>query len=148
MNIVEYIFPPFFIGLFVFVIYLLSRKGWSDLVNMYQFDSDFQGHRFGVISAGINGVNYNNCLILKYNEQGFYLRPAFIFRLFHKPVFIPWEEIKVIRDKQILFIKLKELIIGDPAVAIMQMKHSTFLKIEQETYLKNFLNRNNVRSNF
>lgn len=148
MNNFGYIFLLFFIGIFVFVIYFLSRKGWSDLVNMYQFDGVFQGHRFGVISAGINGVNYNNCLILKYNEQGFYLRPTFIFRLFHKPVFIPWGEIKVIRDKQILFIKLKELIIGDPAVAIMQMKNSTFLKIEQVTYLKNFSNRNNVRSNF
>ena len=147
MNGFGYIFPFFFIGMFVFVIYFLSRKGWSDLVNMYQFDGVFQGQRFGVISAGINGVNYNNCLVFKYNEQGFYLRPTLLFRLFHKAVFIPWGEIKDIRDKQILFIKLKELVIGDPAIAIMQMKYSTFEKIGQATYLKNFLDRNKRQTN-
>ena len=142
MNDLGYIFPFFFIGMFVIVIYFLSRKGWSDLVNMYQFDGVFQGQRFGIISVGINGVNYNNCLVLKHNEKGFHLRPILIFRLFHKAVFIPWGEIKDIREKQILFIKIKELVIGDPAIAIMQMKDSTFSKIEQATYLKNFSDLN------
>jgi len=105
--------------------------GWSDLVDRYQYDGIFQGKRFGIISAAINGVNYNNCLVLKYNEHGFYLRPILVFRLFHRAIFIPWREIKVVRDKKVLFIQLKELVIGDPVIAIMRMKHSTFARIAQ-----------------
>jgi len=126
-----YLFPFFFVGMFVFVMFILSKKGWSDLANRYQFDGVFQGNRYGIISAAINGVNYNNCLMLKYNEQGFYLRPILVFRLFHKAVFIPWREIKDTRDKKVLFVQLKELVIGDPAIAIMQMRYSTFEKINQ-----------------
>jgi len=126
-----YLFPVFFVGMFVFIMFILSKKGWSDLANRYQFDGVFQGNRYGIISAAINGVNYNNCLMLKYNELGFYLRPILVFRLFHKAVFIPWREIKDTRDKKVLFVQLKELVIGDPAIAIMQMRYSTFEKINQ-----------------
>ena len=136
-----YLFPIFFVGMFVFVIFFLSKKGWSDLAGRYHFVGVFNGERFGVISAVINGVNYNNCLLLKYNEEGFYLRPIFVFRLFHEPVFIPWKEIINIRDKKILFVQLKELVIGDPAIAIMQIKSSTFAKMEQRTLLNTFLDR-------
>lgn len=128
-----YLFPVFFIGMFVFVIFFLSKKGWSDLAGQYQFEGNFEGDRVGIISAAINGVNYNNCLLLKYNHEGFYLRPVFIFRLFHKPILVPWKEIKNIRDKKLLFVQLKELVIGQPAVAIIQMRQSTFSKIAHMT---------------
>ncbi len=128
-----YLFPVFFIGMFVFVIFFLSKKGWSDLARQYQFEGSFEGDRVGIISAAINGVNYNNCLLLKYNHEGFYLRPVFIFRLFHKPILVPWKEIKDIRDKKLLFLQLKELVVGQPAVAIIQMRLSTFSKIEHMT---------------
>ena len=133
MNDLPYLFPVFFIGMFVFVLFFLSRKGWSDLAKEYQFDNLFEGERVGIISAAVNGVNYNNCLLLKYNDEGFYLRPVFIFRLFHKPLFIPWKAIKDIRDKKILFVQLKELVIGEPTIAIMQMRKPTFSKIERMT---------------
>jgi hypothetical protein len=131
MNYLPYLFPLFFISMFVFVLFILSKKGWSDLANEYQFEDFFEGERVGVISAAVNGVNYNNCLLLKYNGEGFYLRPVFIFRLFHKPLFIPWKAIKDIRDKKMLFVQQKELVIGDPTIAIMQMRKPTFSKIER-----------------
>lgn len=136
MNDLPYLFPFFFIGIFVFVLFFLSKKGWSQLANEYRFDNSFEGERVGIISAAINGVNYNNCLLLKYNDEGFYLRPVFIFRLFHKPLFIPWKVIKDIRDKKILFVQLKELRIGEPTIAIMQMRKTAFSKIERMVTLK------------
>jgi hypothetical protein len=120
----------------VFVLFFLSKKGWSDLAKEYQFDNSFDGERVGVISATINGVNYNNCLLLKYNDEGFYLRPVFIFRLFHKPLFIPRKAIRDIGDKKILFVQLKELVIGEPTIAIMQMRKPTFAKMERMAVLK------------
>lgn len=128
---IMYLFPVFFAGMFTFVLFILSRKGWVDLADKYECKGHFRGDRVGIISAGINGVSYNNCLLLKYNNEGFYIRPIFIFRLFHKPLFIPWKEIQAIRDKQIIFVKLKELVIGNPAIALLQLGGSTFLKIEK-----------------
>lgn len=126
-----YIFPFFFVGIFVLAMYVLSKRGWSDLVSRYPFYGVFQGVRIGITSAGINGLSYNNCLVLRFNEQGFYLKTILVFRLFHKPIFIPWGEIKDIRDKDILFIQLKELVIGNPAIAIIQLRNKDFEKIGQ-----------------
>src|SRR4051812_15186749 len=136
MNDLGYLLPVFFIAMFVLVLFILSKKGWTDLANEYHFDGSFHGKRIGIISATINGVNYNNCLLLKYNEEGFYLRPIFIFRIFHKPILIPWKDIKDVRDKKILFVQVKELVIGAPAIAIMQMRIATFSKIERMMNLK------------
>lgn len=136
MKDLVYLFPVFLIGMFVFVSFSLSKKGWSDLAARYQFDGVFKGERVGIISAAINGVNYKNCLVLKYNNEGFYLRPLFVFRLFHKPLLIPWKAIKDIRDKKIFFIQLTELVIGEPAIAILQMKKSTFTHMETMAYSK------------
>ena len=129
MKEFSYLFPFLFAGMFVLVIYVLSRRGWSDLVSKYQYMDVFTGERVGIISASINGVNYSKCLLLQYNSHGIYLKPVFIFRLFHPPVVIPWKEIKAVRDKKMLFVTVKELVVGDPAVAIIQMKPATVEKL-------------------
>ena len=135
MSNFVFLFPIFFIGMAVGAMYVLARKAWWGLAANYPFDRDFEGHRFGIISAYINGVNYNNCLLLKHNEQGFYLRPIFPFRLFHKGVLIPWQDIAAIRDRKVLFVSIKEIEIGSPLVATIKMKLSTFKRIEQATML-------------
>jgi len=124
-----YVFPFLFVGMFFLVIFILSRRGWTDLASKYQYTDIFTGERVGIISANINGVNYSNCLLLQYNQQGMYLVPVFIFRLFHPPIVIPWKEIKTVRDKKMLFVSLKELVVGDPAVAFIQMKPATVQKL-------------------
>ena len=104
--------------------------GWADLQAKYETTDQFIGNRIGIISISINSMNYNNSIILKYNEEGIYLRPVLLFRIFHKPILIPWKEIIEVRDKKILFLDLKELIIGNPFVAKLMMRKSTFNKIE------------------
>jgi hypothetical protein len=138
MNDFAYLFPLFFILMFVGVLFVTSKKGWSDLAAVYRFDSSFEGRSIGLISLYINGAAYKNCLVLKYDHEGFYLRPVFVFRLFHRPLFVPWKDIKDIRSKKVVFTDLTELVIGNPAIALMQMKRSTFEKLEQATYLRMF----------
>ena len=104
--------------------------GWADLEAKYETSDPFIGNRIEIISISINSMNYNNTIILKYNDVGIYLRPVLIFRIFHKPILIPWKEIIDVRDKRILFWNLKELIIGNPSVAKLIMRKSTFAKIE------------------
>lgn len=126
----EYVFVLFFIGMLITVLYLLSKKGWADLTAKYQSDEPFIGTRVGLISASINNVYYKNSLVLRYNGDGIYLRPIFPFRLFHKPVLIPWKEIKEVRTKKYFFSTYKQLIVGNPFVAIIEMPNWAFLKIE------------------
>src|SRR5436190_2273872 len=130
MSYFGYFFPFFFISMWVLVVFIISKMGWADLVTNYQSDAAFIGERVGLISASINSANYKNSLILKYNEEGIYLRPILLFRLFHKPVLIPSSEIKEVRSKKILFFTFKELIVGDPFVAIIGLKETVFRKIE------------------
>lgn len=113
------------------VTYILSKVGWEDLAQKFRTDKSFEGRRLGITSIGINGASYRNSIVLKFNRKGIYLRPILFFRLFHPPVLIPWEEIKQVRDKRILIINLKELVIGDPFIAMITMKASTFDKIRR-----------------
>jgi hypothetical protein len=115
---------------------MISKMGWSKLADRYETNLPFEGTRVGIISATINGVSYKNSLILRYNQDGLYLRPTFLFRLFHKPLFIPWMEIKSVRERKMIFVTWKELVIGEPFVGIIGMSASAFSNIEQ--YLMNF----------
>lgn len=125
-----FILPFVFIGMWTLVTYIISRMGWSNLIDKYLYQDHFIGERVGIISASINSANYKNSLILKYNEDGFYLRPMFLFRLFHPPVLIPWKEIKEVRTNKVLFSTTKQLIIGNPFVAMITLNENTFKKIE------------------
>ena len=131
MLFIPFLFTFLFVGMWVFIVYFLSNSAWVHLVAKFKFTDQFVGKRIGIISARINYVNYNNSLILYYNEKGFYLKPVFIFKLFHPPIFIPWNEVQDIYDKKILFFKYKELwVIGHPNYTSITISDSTFKKLE------------------
>lgn len=127
-----YVFPVFFLGMFVLISYFISKMGWIRLAEKYKAVEGFQGERVGfLVSASVNSGNYSNAIILKYNYEGIYLKTAVMFRAFHPPVLIPWSEIKEVRDRKFFFTKMKELVIGDPFVAILTLKESVYSKIEK-----------------
>lgn len=134
------LFAVLFVSIFFLVLFIITQRGWNRLVRKYHYSAEFDGTNFGVISAMINGVNYRNCLVVKYDDRGIYIKPVFMFRLIHKPVFIPFDEIKSIRDIKLFFIKYKELHIGEPGVAKMQIQESIFRKLEQAVFPGGTLN--------
>jgi len=140
MSFFGYIFPFLFAGIWILINYIISKMAWADLVKNYETEASFSGHRVGIISASINGISYNNALILRFNEEGIYLRPVWVFRLFHKPVLIPWKEIKEVRDRKFFFFNLKEIIVGNPFVAKITMRKSTFSLIENNLLQYSFKN--------
>jgi len=132
MNLFALLFPVLFIGMFILIAYIVSRTGWVRLVEKYKAVEGFQGERVGfLISASVNSGNYNNMIILKYNYEGIYLKTGIIFRAFHPPVLIPWSEIKEVRERKIFFTNMKELVVGDPFVAIITLKASVYNRIEK-----------------
>ena len=120
------IFPFAFAVIWIVVNFILSRFGWYDLAKYYRYDASFEGTNAGIISSNISGINYNNILNLRYNKEGFYLKTIFLFRLFHPPIFIPWKEIKNVKEGSFIFFRYKELSIGEPEVAKIRLKLVTF----------------------
>ena len=92
INYKPFLFPVYFIALWCFILWILS-SAWRRLAAQYHHPQEFQGEFLRFRSAIINLSNYNGILNLGMNRQGLYLVPMAIFRPFHKPLFIPWEEI-------------------------------------------------------
>ncbi len=124
-----YLFPFFFAGMWLLATFLISRFGWAALAEKYEAFTDFTGKRIGIIYAKINLVEYRNVLVLKYNEQGIYLRPIILFRTFHKPIMIPWQEIMSVKVKKTWLSRTVELTIGDPRVAVITLSESLFRRL-------------------
>ncbi len=135
MTNLSYFFPILFVGMWILVTFIISKFGWADLAAKYKVEDTFIGSRIGIISASINSANYRNAIILKYNEEGIYLKTIFLFRLFHDPILIPWKEIKEVRGKKFLFFNPKQLIVGSPFVATITISSSTFSKFETDYLL-------------
>jgi hypothetical protein len=122
---------PLVILLFLpLTVLMLSRLGWTALAAKYRSNDVIAGTRVGMISAAVNTANYKNSLVLKYNDEGMYLRPVFVFRLFHPPVFIPWREIVEVNEKSVLRGETRELVVGEPEVARITVLETTFRTLE------------------
>jgi hypothetical protein len=124
-----YAFPFLFVGMWTLVTFMISKAGWSSLAEKYSHPEPFIGTRIGLISASINSARYNNSLILKYNEVGMYLKPIILFRAFHKPILIPWNDITKIKSKQIIFSKFKVLSVGRPNLVELGITEKLFEKL-------------------
>ena len=111
-------FPFFFIGLFVFVLFILSRKDWSDLAREFRFDNHFKGKRVRVVSISINCVNYNNSLVLQYNEEGSIYDPFYPTAFFTSRYLFLGKESSLLEAKKILFVYLKEMVSGRPLLSL------------------------------
>jgi hypothetical protein len=121
------IFPVFFLTLWCFILWILSF-GWRKLAAYYHHPLQIQGEVLRFQSARINSVNYNGVINLGLQERGLYLVPMVLFRPFHKPLFIPWEEIIAQPFKRALyqgyFLQFRSI----PGVRF-ELPHYTFDKI-------------------
>ncbi len=88
-------FPIFFVGLWVFITFIISRVGgWSTLAEHYRTQQPFFGTMIRFQAAQFrHGTNYNGGLNFGANSDGLYLVPLAIFRSFHPPLLIPWSDI-------------------------------------------------------
>lgn len=127
----SFLFPFFFIGVWIFATYIIANMAWNDLVEHYRAPDHVEGKRIGINSLSINSVNYKNSIVLTYNEVGLYMKPILLFRLFHEPLLIPWTEMRVVRTKKILFTAYTEVSVGTPTSTILLLKEKTFNQFQQ-----------------
>lgn len=95
-------FAVYFVGLWCCICYSLSWiGGWHALAQRYRCASDFSGERWRFRSGKMRwNASFSNCLTLGANRDGLYLAVVFLFRPGQPPLFIPWSEITVQRERR------------------------------------------------
>ena len=95
-----FLFPVFFVAMWVLVSRIISWMGWSAFVARFAFDRQVppDATRYGSQSLMIGdklfrAASYNNCMNIWVDQRGLYLRPQLIFRLFHPLIHIRWDQV-------------------------------------------------------
>jgi hypothetical protein len=79
--------------------------GWASLAGQYRCLEPFSGSRWNFQCGQFRWfASYNNCLTIGADTRGLFLWVFPLFRVAHPPLFIPWREISVARQK-VLWIK-------------------------------------------
>ncbi len=126
-----FLFPLFFVVLWGFVMLVLAKMGgWSKIAQLFAFSGSFAGDLYRFQSASFGFTNYGNCLNVGVNDIGLYMVPFFLFRSFHKPLFIPWNYICAEKRKVWLFERVRLTVTEVPGVHI-DISKGLFQKMER-----------------
>lgn len=96
--------PLFYIILLLPVIWFLIAylscecSGWKLLERRYLATYPYIGTYENPFIALIGIFKYGGILKIAYNREGLYLDTNFFYKPFHKPLFIPWDQISFSRE--------------------------------------------------
>lgn len=101
------IFPVYFIGMWSFVLWLLSRiGGWAKMAEKYRAQACPEGPLYRWRSMQIRPfMNYNSSLDVTLSPQGVHMVPFVMFRIGHEPLLIPWSCVGPLEETNFLFFK-------------------------------------------
>lgn len=117
--LLPFLFPVFFIGMWVFVLLLVAMLGgWSRLAEYYRTQTRFEGQTWRFRSGRFGWAGYNGCLTLGANHEGLYLAVFPLFRVGHPPLFIPWYDITTTEKKGFLSAYLEFKFTKAPSVRL------------------------------
>jgi hypothetical protein len=85
------------------VVWLISRVGWASFATTWATTNPPTGKLYSLVSARVGLGNYSNSLQVFVNEKGIFLEPLWVFKVGHKRLFIPWEDISAISANTILW---------------------------------------------
>ena len=66
---------------------------WSAIASEYRAWDAFEGKLWRSQRGGIGMTNYGNSLHVGANDRGLHLSVIFLLRLWHPPLFVPWDDI-------------------------------------------------------
>jgi hypothetical protein len=117
------VFPIFFVGLWLFVVTILSAVGgWAALAGRYPALAEPSGEAYRNSSGSLwrapLPVNYNYILLVHVGDDGIGLATHWPFRHRHPPLLIPWQAIAECRRFSFLFMSGADLRLHDPRLRI------------------------------
>ena len=86
------------LALWVGILWIVARtSGWLTLSERYAAEVPFNGKRCRCrtiyLLNGSKQAKYKGSIKLKVNEEGLYLRPILLCRVYHPSLYIPWTDI-------------------------------------------------------
>lgn len=96
-------FPFFFVGLWLFVCFVISRLGWNQFAVVYASPTRPPGRSWSVPGAGFGvagAARYNSVVRAIPTDEGLYLYTFILFRAFHHPFTLPWSSIERVERYQ------------------------------------------------
>jgi hypothetical protein len=127
-----YVFPIFFVALWVFVTYWVALVGgWRLLAKRFRAEGPFSGQKWHMQSAAMRWMShYNNALTVGANVDGLFMVPFVLFRAWHPPLFVPWAEIIAQGKTQLIFFKVIELRLGSREQVPFSIRPSLAARLE------------------
>jgi hypothetical protein len=124
--------PFFVVTLWVVVAYWIALLGgWRLLAKRFSAQGDFTGAKWSMQSARMRFLsNYNNVLTVGANTTGLFIVPMILFRAWHSPLFVPWNEISVSRTTQLFFFRFVTLRLGRQEEIPFRIRAALAAKIE------------------
>jgi hypothetical protein len=120
-------FPIFFAGMWSFVCLLISRlSGWSRMATRFATTEPPMGRRFAWQSGRVGMSNYNSVLNIDVSPRGMRLDVLGLFRIGHRPLFIPWSEIRNATTRRFLFWETVVFEVGSPSLAKVRLPKKVF----------------------
>lgn len=115
-----------FAGLVIcFVLKILRSLGSPGLSSRYPASSEPQGQRYAGQTIAIGAVRHRLSGTLVIAQAGLYVKGA----IASQPSFIPWDEIRSVRESRIFQKRAVELSIGDPEVGTVTLYPELFESI-------------------
>ena len=89
------LFPAFFLFVWCLTLWAIATfSGWRRLAQRFADERPFLGETIRRASARFGVSNYSGILTVGVGPSGLFLLPIRIFRPFHRPLLIPWSEIR------------------------------------------------------
>lgn len=122
------LFPVFFVGLWCLICLLISRiGGWSRLAEKFATTEVPPGTVLEGQSVKLSGLtNYNRCLTIIIAKEGLYMKVWPIFGIGHKPILIPWNEIRNGKPGRFLWMRTVSFEAGNPKIARISLSEKVF----------------------
>lgn len=100
--------------------------GWRKLARRYPAYTPPDGPKFNFQSGKLGWAAYNNCLTYCAAFNGLYVAVFPLVSFGHRPLLIPWGEIRAAEEKRVFFRSYAVLTIGAPEIARLTIPKKVF----------------------
>ena len=109
------IFLIFVCGWLLMLLLLAHLGGWAGIARKYPSgSSQYEGQVFRFSSLGFGlWCSYNCCVRTVVSDEGIAFSVLFPFRFCHAPIFIPWESVKTVSKRKVLFVNVAGIELSD-----------------------------------
>ncbi len=108
------------VGMWCWLCYMMAEGcGWKRLAERFPGGPVFDGRLFRWQSARFHAVRYSASLSVGLSREGLYVVPMWPFRLFHRPLLIPWQVLRAEPYSRWLFAGYRISVHGFPGVTFL-----------------------------